>query len=154
MDGNSLFQGQGNQMNYGGGINWGSQNANQAQYYGSNYMGRTTATSFSNMPVRVIFSPEQIAPQDIPTNGTPALFPLFDGSRIIAKRVMGNGMIEESVYALQQPVQNGPQGPSEFDQVMSRLGGIEDSLKRVLNDLYGGETKNQNISQEGAVNNG
>ncbi len=140
METNNLFQGQANQ-NYGN-MNWSGQNnmgMNQQPYY-SNFVTRTQNHSSNNIPVRVVFSPEQIAPQEIPTNGTPALFPLSDGSCIIAKSLQPNGMFEERVYALVPKNQNGQQQVSEFDQVMSRLGNIENSLNTVLGDLYGPKT--------------
>lgn len=154
METNNLFQNwasqnQGNQcpnnnLNY-----WsGGSNTNQVPPYGGGFINRSSSPNPSNIPVRVVFSPEQIAPQEIPLNGTPALFPLSDGSRIIARSLLGNGLFDERVYVLQSdnPANN---QPSEFDQVMMRLGKIEQSLDRVLGDLYG--TKAQN-DQEGAVN--
>ncbi len=153
METNNLFQNQARQQmptnnNY---MNWNGQNNNYMQGYG----GATTQTigyrgAQQTIPVRVVFSPEQIAPQEIPTNGTPALFPMSDGSCIIAKSLLPNGMFDERVYTLAPRNGNAQNQPSEFDQVMNRLGSIENSLKAVINDLYGAP-KMQQPTQEGMV---
>ncbi len=123
-------------------INWNGRNnmnmgVNQNPYVGGPIANRNQG-SFSSIPVRVVFSPEQIAPQDIPTNGTPAIFPLNDGSKIVVRSMLGNGLFDEKVYVLQQ---NSQQQASEFDQVMMRLSGIENSLNQVLSDLYGSKSQ-------------
>lgn len=150
METNNFFQNQANQ-NYGN-MNWTGQNnmnVNQQPYY-NNFVSRPVINPSNNIPVRVVFSPEQIAPQEIPTNGTPALFPLSDGSKIIARSLAGSGLFEERIYVLQpQNVLPDDQNKvSEFDQVMTRLGNIEESLNRVLNDLYGSKSQS---SQEGGT---
>ncbi len=137
------YQQPNNNFNY-----WNTQNnqlPNQPPYYNNGFMRQ--APMSSNIPVRVVFSPEQINPQEIPTNGTPALFPLSNGSKIIARSLSSNGMFEERNYVLQQEDQN-PQN-NEFEQVMTRLGNIENSLNQVLNDLYGSKSQ---TAQEGVVN--
>lgn len=118
------------------------------------FMRRTTppTPSFSNMPVKVVFSPEQITPQDIPINGTPALFPLNDGSKIIVKSLLSNGLFDEQVYVLQPRVnndQNEQAKINEFGQLTKRIEVLETALTKVMNDLYGPKN-NQN--QEGSVN--
>lgn len=132
------------------GFNWNGQNnstiSSGSQCYNNPYLTRN-----SNIPVRTVFSPEQISPQDIPTNGTPALFPLADGSCIIARRLLPNGLFEERVYTFAPPKnqnENAPQTPTEFDQVMERLGSIESGLKQVLNDLYGSKIQINQQPQE------
>lgn len=155
MDTNSLFRNWGNQNpsnSFGNGnlnyFQYRDMGLNQPQNYGGGFINRTSTPYPSNIPVRVVFSPEQIAPQEIPTNGTPALFPLNDGSCIIARSLLENGRFDERVYVLQtnNASENQQSQNSEFEQVMKRLGNIEESLNKVLNDLYG--TKNQE-SQKG-----
>lgn len=150
MGANNLFQGystqnpgncfaNGNQYYY----RYGDMNMNQPQPYVGGFINRTNMPSQSNIPVRVVFSPEQIVPQDIPTNGSPAIFPLNDGSRIIVRSLLENGLFDERVYVLQQnnqPENSQPQ-ISEFDQVMTAIGKVEDSLNKVLTDLYGTKTQ-------------
>lgn len=131
---------------------WTNQNNHNQQQYNNwnpnwyNYSGNSilnnriqSTVQPNNIPVRVIFSPEQIAPQEIPTNGTPALFPLSDGSKIIARALTGNGTFDERIYVLQpRNVQTNEETvPSEFDQIMNRLGNIEENLGNILRDLYG-----------------
>lgn len=157
METNNLFQSYGNgnqtQNNNPNWYRYSDMNINQPSPYGNmGFINRTSTStpSLSNIPVRVVFSPEQIAPQEIPTNGTPALFPLSDGSCIIARSLLGNGRFDERVYVLQpRNQQNNDQNQvSEFEQVMKRLENIESSLNQVLNDLYGSKSQ---PNQEGVV---
>lgn len=109
----------------------------------------------SPIPVRVVFSPEQISPQEVPTDGRPAIFPLSDGSRIIVKSLLPNGMFDEQIYVPQprpqQPViQENLSNGSSLEQFEQRLSAIEGSLNKVLGDLYGGN-KTQNEVTGGAV---
>lgn len=160
MGANNLFQGystqnpgncfaNGNQYYY----RYGDMNMSQPQPYGG-FINRTNMPSQSNIPVRVVFSPEQIVPQDIPTNGSPAIFPLNDGSRIIVRSLLENGLFDERVYVLQQNNQSENSQPqiSEFDQVMTAIGKVEDSLNKVLTDLYGTKAQPSTTSkQEGGA---
>lgn len=104
-----------------------------------------------SIPVRVVFSPEQISPQEIPTNGMPAIFPLNDGSKIIVKSLLPNGMFDEQVYIPEpksqpQPVAQGivqNNQPNPMEQLLSRMDSFEATLNKVLGDLYG-QKKDEN----------
>lgn len=158
----NVFQGMNRPNPYQPTVNWNSPSANQyiqmpQQQFG--YVNQrpiqpTNRPMGSNIPVRVVFSPDQISPQEIPTDGSPAIFPLNDGKSIIVRFLGQNGMFEESVYTLQpknMPNDSSqPAPPSEFEQVMMRLGSIEQNLNQILGDLYG--SKNQTVESEGKGN--
>lgn len=115
-----------------------------------NYMQSTPQmqNQTSYIPVRVVFSPEQIAPQEIPTNGSPALFPLSDGSRIIVKSLLPNGMFDEQIYVLQknEAPQQQEKPMSDFDQVINRLGHMEEKMNQIMQDLYGNKNEGQEVA--------
>ncbi len=73
-------------------MNWRGQN---------NYINQTgIQNQHSALPGRVIFHPDQIFPQEIPTDGSPAIFPLMDGSCIIVRAIGPNGNLIDEQYAL------------------------------------------------------
>lgn len=98
---------------------------------------------------RLIFSPDQITPQEIPTNGTPALFPLNDGSCIYAKSLQPDGTFAEWRYVLDKPVETeknvtvsprevkeddpNSQKASNYDELVKRVDFLEQMLNMVLN---------------------
>lgn len=129
----------------------------QDQYTNWNRGYNNTQNSFSSGPVsknylvgRLIFSPEQITPQEIPTDGTPALFPLNDGSCIYAKSLQPDGTFAEWRYVLDKPVEtekNVPEPcqvgttnvlnvekPTNYDDLVKRI----DFLEQVVNELLKG----------------
>lgn len=151
----------GNQMNYSNYQNNGNYNSNysnnvngnawtgycnnvQQQFQYQDQRPSGFVSQNNNVPVRVIFNPDQISPQEIPTDGTPALFPLNDGKMIILKSMMRDGTFNELRYVLQMP--DGSTEESEFDQVMSRLLSIESALQKVVEDLY--ENNNEDKKEE------
>lgn len=106
----------------------------------------------SPIPVRVVFSPEQISPQEIPTNGTPAIFPLNDGSRIIVKSLLPSGDFGEMIYVPEVPTPVEPQPQSQIQQpqapqinpveeVSKRLEVVEERMNKILSDLYGNKNE-------------
>lgn len=145
MNGGNMFQGQPQQGGImpiypypsGNGM-WGGQ------MQPVNQSIRQPVGSSTGLNGRVVFSAEQIVPQEIPTNGQWAYFPLNDGSFIIGRCLLPNGDYGQRIYQLIQPQQN--QQGSEFEQVMNVLNSIQATLGKVMNDLYGSKTETQ--SQE------
>lgn len=72
-------------------------------------------------------SPNEIAPRDVPMDGTIALFPSRKGDVIYAKAWDSNGSIATIEF---HPVQDssGPATSSEFDTIMEKLNRIEERL--------------------------
>lgn len=111
-------------------VGWGNQ-MNGNMPYTNRYMSNNSA-----LPGRVVFSPDQISPQEIPTNGCPAIFPLSDGKTIIVKALLPNGMFDEQRFVLDEPVMT-EEAPkeSEFDQMMRRIDALEENFNNALKNL-------------------
>lgn len=77
---------------------------------------------------RVVTANDQIPPAEIPSNGTPAYFPMQDGSAILVKVWNGNGTINTIRY-VPEPAQ-----PSQQPQ--------DNSIQSVARDI----TENQNAN--------
>lgn len=157
MPTNNLFQGSPNQipnnqdsyMNMGKpNVTWGAQIGNAGMNMA--FANRPMVNGGSSLPGRVVFSPDQISPQEIPMNGSPALFPLSDGKTIIVKALLPSGMFDEQRFVLEmEPVQNESTEPveSEFDQVMKRIDTLEINFNDALKSLVA-QNGNQNNSRK------
>lgn len=114
------------------GYGYGNQNAFQ-----NSYQQPVNISNRSFISGRIVFSPEQISPQEIPTDGNPAVFPLFDGSKIIVKCFREDGTYSESVYQLVEPPKpRSDQNNGYYEEISSRLKNMEDNVARIMNDLY------------------
>ena len=73
---------------------------------------------------------DQIPVSEVPQNGTPAYFPMQDGSSILVKSWQPDGTISTVRYIpeVQQPI---PQDQSHQDEILKRL----DSMEQKLNSL-------------------
>lgn len=89
---------------------------------------QVSANQYTALPGRVVFSADQITPQEIPSNGAPALFPLSDGQTIIVKALQADGTFSHDIYVKQQP---GPYAQNaDINNIFSRLDAIEQRLNR------------------------
>lgn len=78
---------------------------------------------------RMVKSVEEIAPSEVPMDGTVAFFPSQDGSVIFAKGWNTDGTISTIEYApVQRQEDDNATGPTLFD-VMNQLSDIQDLLK-------------------------
>ena len=89
---------------------------------------------------KIVQNESQITPNDVPMDGTIALFPLQDFSRIIAKQWTPNGLIQTLEYL---PANSKDDNPTvTLDDVMShmdeRLDQIEDLFTKPV--MKKGET--------------
>ena len=139
-------------MNFGnsyyGDFNASQQRAEQPSNWNQRY-GAPRSVVQNYLIGRLIFSPEQITPQEIPTDGTPAIFPLNDGSTIYVKSYQPNGEFADYKYVLEkkqptssivsvepsniQPVvevQN-VEKSATYDDLVKRI----DFLEQVVNEL-------------------
>ena len=80
---------------------------------------------------RSISANDQIPPKEIPSDGSPAYFPMQDGSAILVKVWTGNGTIQTVRYVPEQAQQ--PSQPEERsnEEILKRL----DSMEQKLNSL-------------------
>ena len=85
-------------------------------------MWSTTRPPSSPFGGRVVASPDEIQVQEVPTDGTMALFLLSDGSGVIGKRWAPDGSIQTTRFVAEQV----PAQPVE--DPMSRLEGKVDGL--------------------------
>lgn len=85
-------------------------------------MVSTTRPPSSPFGGRVVASPDEIQVQEVPTDGTMALFLLSDGSGVIGKRWAPDGSIQTTRFVAEQA----PAQPQE--DPMSRLEGKVDGL--------------------------
>ena len=98
---------------------------------------------------RVVGSPQEIRPNEIPMDGTASLFPMADDSCIYAKAWGPDGMIQTIRYVPEKPIDGTqPQTPSEFDQVIARL----DKIEQLLGQRYQKQNYNNRSVQSGQVN--
>ena len=85
-------------------------------------MWSSTRPPSSPFSGRVVASPDEIQVQEVPTDGTMALFLLSDGSGVIGKRWAPDGSIQTTRFVAEQA----PAQPQE--DPMSRLEGKVDGL--------------------------
>lgn len=76
---------------------------------------------------KVVDSPEEIRPNDIPMDGSVSFFPLKDGTAIYAKQWTGSGTITTAVYRLDVPPPE-PKQPTAEEKILIRLERIEQML--------------------------
>lgn len=132
-------------MNFGNPY-YGNFNTPQQRTDQSNWNNRDWDTVRSSMNQnylngRLIFSPDQITPQEIPSDGTPAIFPLDDGSAIYVKSVKPDGSgFAEYKYVLDRPVETEKtigKSTINYDDLVKRI----DFLEQVVNELLKGPAK-------------
>lgn len=73
---------------------------------------------------------DQIPVSEVPQTGTPAYFPMQDGSSILVKSWQPDGTINTVRY-IPEVQQSIPQEPSHQDEILKRL----DSMEQKLNSL-------------------
>ena len=78
---------------------------------------------------RVVSSEKDIRPNEVPMDGSSAIFSQVDRSCIHVKWWGNNGLIEGVTYVLQQS-ENQQTAQSPFDEILTRLDKIEKSLAR------------------------
>ena len=78
----------------------------------------------------IVTANDQIPVSEVPQNGTPAYFPMQDGSSILAKSWQPDGTIATVRY-IPEVQQSQPQEPSQQDEILKRL----DSMEQKLNSL-------------------
>ena len=87
---------------------------------------------------RPISANDQIPPKEIPSDGSPAYFPMQDGSAILVKVWTGNGTIQTVRYIpeqVQQPSQpNQPEDSSNME-ILKRLESLENKITSLSDSL-------------------
>lgn len=78
---------------------------------------------------RTVASAQEVTPQEVPMDGSLALFPLADGSAVVGKRWTPEGTIAEVRYVPEASSQQ-PEAQTFEQAVMERLDSIEGMLSR------------------------
>lgn len=81
---------------------------------------------------------DQIPPSEIPSDGSPAYFPMEDGSAIMVKVWTGNGTIQTVRYIPEQVQQASPQTPTDTssnEEILRRLDSLESKLTSLTDSL-------------------
>lgn len=71
-----------------------------------------------SIPGRVVQSPNDIMPGDVPMNGTPCFFPMGDGSAVLMKVWNPDGTIGTIRFL---PEEAAPKEPTQLDRIESML---------------------------------
>lgn len=87
---------------------------------------------------RSISANDQIPPKEIPSDGSPAYFPMQDGSAILVKVWTGNGTIQTVRYVpeqVQQPSQPNLPEDSSNAEILKRLESLENKITSLADSL-------------------
>lgn len=154
---------------YYGNFNTPQQRMDQSNWNNRGWDSVRSSMNQNYLNGRLIFSPDQITPQEIPSDGTPAIFPLDDGSAIYVKSVKPDGSgFAEYKYVLeksqsiennapvessnvQQPIVQNVEKSSNYDDLVKRI----DFLEQMVNVLLNGSAKaDQNEANKEVEKNG
>lgn len=126
------------------------QAAYQAQQaaYASQQQPQQPQPTVYQIPAREINALNDIAPNEVPSDGSPALFMASDRSRIFLKEVTQNGTIATFEYVkTQENDQTQSSDEKILDAVMARLDSIEQMIKK--NNSYRPRYKQKPNQQKG-----
>lgn len=82
----------------------------------------------------IVTANDQIPVSEVPQNGTPAYFPMQDGSSILAKSWQPDGTIATVRY-IPEVQQSQPQEPSQQDEILRRLESLEGKITQLTESL-------------------
>lgn len=89
------------------------------------------STGAAPLTGRTVRSAQEVTPQEVPMDGTLALFPLADGTAIIGKRWTPEGTISEVRFVPERPAKE-EAAPTFEASVLDRLDAIEDNLASLM----------------------
>ena len=87
------------------------------------------------IPGRMIYSPDEIVPQEVPMDGSVSLFPMNDWSCVYGKWWTSNGQIQTVKFVMEQP-------KKEIDESAASLSDISARLEKVERYLFKNKHKN------------
>ena len=85
----------------------------------------------SVIPGRTILNPNEIMPYEVPSDGTPAFFPLANGSEIYMKFVGQDGTTQAFKYVQVPWKAPDDQGPSELSLLSEKLDLLCEEIKQI-----------------------
>lgn len=96
---------------------------------------RRVSSGFSG---KIINNFNEIMPEEVPSNGAPAIFPLSDGSGILVKALDGNYKVQNQFYVKQEITAEAcsEDQPTETQMILQRLDKIESLLSAQLSPVH------------------
>lgn len=120
----------------------GAQMPSAAQFGANPSLGAYQAQTAPQNAIRgrMVPSAEDIAPAEVPTDGSVGYFPLSDGSAVIAKTWANDGRIITARYSLEEE-QPEPEAEEKPDAVSVRLDDVMDMLLEISGKVDALEAK-------------
>lgn len=147
-----------------GGMPQGSQNSfmqPQPTMYGQGFpavpgVSVVQAARPRTIPCRMIYSPDEIVPQEVPMDGSVSLFPMHDWSCVYGKWWTSNGQIQTVKFILEQPKKQIDESDVSLSDISERLNKVERHLFKSKHKNNRPTEHNQNVAAEGlrSENNG
>ena len=101
--------------------------------------------NYSVIPGRIVNNPDEIRPNEVPNDGSIAVFPLNDGSAVYLKYFTGEGRINTVKFTVESPetqiVDGVPNQNGGFAEINQRLERIEKMISK--NNHYRKPYQNQ-----------
>lgn len=100
------------------------------------------------IPGRMIYSPDEIVPQEVPMDGSVSLFPMHDWSCVYGKWWTSNGQIQTVKFVLEQPKKEIDESAASLSDISARLEKVERYLFKSKHKNNRPAAQNQNGGQE------
>lgn len=100
------------------------------------------------IPGRMIYSPDEIVPQEVPMDGSVSLFPMHDWSCVYGKWWTSNGQIQTVKFVLEQPKKEIDESAVSLSDISARLEKVERYLFKNKHKNNRPAAQNQNGGQE------
>ena len=114
------------------------------------------ATRPRTIPGRMIYSPDEIMPQEVAMDGSVSLFPMHDWSCVYGKWWTSNGQIQTVKFVLEKPKKQIYESAVSLSDISERLNKVERYLFKSKHKNNRPSAQNQNVVAEGqrSENNG
>lgn len=100
------------------------------------------------IPGRMIYSPDEIIPQEVPMDGSVSLFPMHDWSCVYGKWWTSNGQIQMVKFVLEQPKKQIDESAVSLSDNSARLDKVERYLFKSKHKNTRPAVRNQNAVAE------
>lgn len=100
------------------------------------------------IPGRMIYSPDEIVPQEVPMDGSVSLFPMHDWSCVYGKWWTSNGQIQTVKFVLEQPKKEIDESAASLSDISARLEKVERYLFKSKHKNNRPAARNQNVVAE------
>ena len=100
------------------------------------------------IPGRMIYSPDEIVPQEVPMDGSVSLFPMHDWSCVYGKWWTSNGQIQTVKFVLESPKKEIDESAVSLSDISARLEKVERYLFKNKHKNNRPATQNQNAVAE------